>query len=191
LAPGMVEHIVQDGVFGIAALKPTALFGVGLPKIVNGAVASLTLNIVTFVLVSLLRRPSRIERLQASSFTHRTDLPTPGSLRLWRSSVTAGELEATVARYLGAARTRESFDSFLASRGQTRERGAEADVHMLRFAERLLASAIGAASSRLVLSLVLRRRNVSHKAALRLVDEASAAIQYNRDLLQYALDFAR
>ena len=188
---GIFANIVQDGVFGIAALKPTALLGFELPKIVNGAVASLILNLLTLVLVSLVRKPSRLEKLQASAFAQRPDLPTPGSFRLWRASVTTGELEATVARYLGAARARESFDSFLASRGQTRERSAEADVHLLRFAERLLASAIGAASSRLVLSLVLSRRNVSHKAALRLVDEASAAIQYNRDLLQYALDFAR
>ena len=62
---------------------------------------------------------------------------------------------------------------------------------MLRFAEHLLASAIGAASSRLVLSLLLRRRNLSTEAALQLLDDASAAIQYNRDLLQTALDNAR
>ncbi len=188
---GVFEQVVSSGVFGISALKPTALLGFELPKIVNGAIASLSLNLLTFIVVSWVREPSRLERLQAASFAQRSELPAPGSFRLWRASVTAGELEATVARYLGAARARESFDSFFASRGQTRERGGEADVHLLRFAERLLASAIGAASSRLVLSLVLRRRNVSHTAALRLVDEASAAIQYNRDLLQYALDFAR
>ena len=183
--------LVREGPFGIAALRPTALFGLSLPQIVHGAFISLSVNIIVFVVVSLARRPSRLELLQASNFVRQRALPAPGSFRLWRASVTADELEATVARYLGAERAHASFDSFLSSRGLTRSRNAEADVHMLRFAERLLASAIGAASSRLVLSLVLRRRNVSHKAALRLVDEASAAIQYNRDLLQYALDFAR
>lgn len=66
-----------------------------------------------------------------------------------------------------------------------------ADIHLLRYAEHLLASAIGAASARLALSLVLKRRNVSTKDALKLLDDASAAIQYNRDLLQHALDHAR
>ena len=37
----------------------------------------------------------------------------------------------------------------------------------------------------------MKRGNVSRQTALRLVDDASAAILYNRDLLQYALDFAR
>ena len=71
------------------------------------------------------------------------------------------------------------------------EPAEEADVHLLRFAEHLLASAIGASSSRLVLSLLLRRRNLSREAALKLIDDASATLQYNRDLLQHALDFAR
>jgi signal transduction histidine kinase len=42
-----------------------------------------------------------------------------------------------------------------------------------------------------VLSLLLRKRNVSTKSALRLLDDASAAIQYNREILQTALDHVR
>ena len=68
---------------------------------------------------------------------------------------------------------------------------AEADFQLLRYAEHLLASAIGAASSRLVLSLLLRKRTVSTKAALKLLDDANAAIQYNREILQTALDHVR
>ncbi|MBI3704929.1 MAG: PAS-domain containing protein, partial [Rhizobiales bacterium] len=51
--------------------------------------------------------------------------------------------------------------------------------------------AIGGASSRLVLSLLLRKRTVSTKAALKLLDDANAAIQYNREILQTALDHVR
>jgi Na+/proline symporter/signal transduction histidine kinase len=61
----------------------------------------------------------------------------------------------------------------------------------LRFAEQLLASAIGAASSRLVMTLMLRRHQTSSREAMKLLDEASSAIQYNRDLLQTALDQVR
>ena len=68
---------------------------------------------------------------------------------------------------------------------------AEADIQAIRFTEHLLASAVGAASSRLVLSLLLRRGNVSGHSALKLLDDASEALQYNRDLLQSALDQVR
>ena len=87
------------------------------------------------------------------------------SYMLWRSRVTVEELLATIARYLGEERTRRSFESFAATRGLTLEPKREADVHLLRYAEHLLASAIGAASSRLVLSLLLRKPKARTAAA--------------------------
>jgi transcriptional regulator with PAS, ATPase and Fis domain len=41
------------------------------------------------------------------------------------------------------------------------------------------------------MSLTLRRRNVGMKSALKLLDDASEAIQFNRDLLESALDQVR
>jgi signal transduction histidine kinase len=105
--------------------------------------------------------------------------------------VTVEELIATVARYLGVERSRESFASFASTRRISIAPQAEADFQLLQYAETLLASAIGAASSRLVLSLLLRKRAVSTKAALKLLDDANAAIHYNREVLQTALDHVR
>ncbi|MDE2577335.1 MAG: PAS-domain containing protein [Hyphomicrobiales bacterium] len=188
-----LANVLSHGPFAIAWLKPTQLFGLDLQTLPHGVFWSLGFNILAYVAVSLWRKPEGVENIQADSFSPHPglDADAPGAFRLWRSSVTAGELEATVARYLGSERTRIAFDSFFVTRGAERRRAQAADAHLMRFAERLLASAIGAASSRLVLSLALSRRNLSHKTALKLVDEASAAIQYNRDLLQYAIDFAR
>src|SRR6202030_2105801 len=86
---------------------------------------------------------------------------------------------------------RTSFDSYALTRGMSLDAKADADFQLLRYAEHLLASAIGAASSRLVLSLLLRKRTVSTKAALKLLDDANAAIHYNREILQTALDHVR
>ncbi len=101
------------------------------------------------------------------------------------------ELIVAVARYLGEERTRESFASFAASRRISLAPQSEADFEVLQYGEYLLASAIGAASSRLVLSLLLRKRTVSTKDALKLLDDANAAIHYNREVLQTALDHVR
>ena len=114
----------------------------------------------------------------------------PQAFRLWRASATAGELEATVARYLGAAQARRAFEAFMSGRGLWLSASDEADAHLIRHAEHLLSPAIGASTSRLVLSLLLRRRATSRKSALRLLDDASAAIQSSRDQLQHALDHA-
>jgi len=189
---GMVgEHILSAGPFGLAWLRPQALFGLDLPPLVHGVVLSLLANIALYIGCSFARRPSAIERVQADVFVPTSLTPMAPSFRLRRASVTVEELTATIARYLGEERTRESFRSFAASRRVSLEPQAEADFPLLQYGEHLLASAIGAASSRLVLSLLLRKRTVSTKAALKLLDEANAAIHYNREILQTALDHVR
>ena len=187
----LLDGLVNHGPLGMSYLKPTALLGTDMPPLVHGTFWSLTFNVLAFIGFSLTREPSAIERLQAQTFVGASSLPLPPSFRLWSGGVTARELEATVGRYLGVEHTRQAFQDFMTSRDMTFTQTLEADVHLLRFAEHLLASAIGAASSRLVLATLLRRRNLSRGAALRLIDDAASTLQQNRDMLQYALDFAR
>jgi len=188
---GVVGDILNDGPLGLAWLRPQALFGLDLPPLVHGVVLSLLANVMLYVGCSLIRRPTAIERVQADVFVPSSLAPMAPSFRLRRASVTTEELIATIARYLGDERTRESFASFAASRRVSLAPQAEADFQVLQYGEYLLASAIGAASSRLVLSLLLRKRTVSTKAALKLLDDANAAIHYNREILQTALDHVR
>ncbi|HEY1543528.1 MAG TPA: PAS-domain containing protein, partial [Xanthobacteraceae bacterium] len=183
--------IVAHGPFGLSLLAPQALFGLDLPPLVHGVAWSLTLNLMAYVGFSFARAPASIERVQADLFVPPDLAPMAPSFLLRRSSVTVGELTATVARYVGEERARASFDGFAATRHISPAPEAPADFQLLRHAEHLIASAIGAASSRLVLSLLLRRSTVSTEAALKLLDDASAALHYNREILQTALDHVR
>ena len=183
--------LLSEGPWGLTLLRPQALFGLELPPLVHGVVWSLSLNILAYIGFSLTRAPASIERLQGDLFVPSDLTPISPSFRLWRPAVTIEELSTTVARYLGEERTRTSFDSYASTRGIVLDPKAEADFQLIRYAEHLLASAIGAASSRLVLSLLLRKRTVSTKAALKLLDDANAAIHYNREILQTALDHVR
>lgn len=201
--PAVVGHLpvspvlVSEGPFGIGWLRPQALFGLGVDDpLAHGVFWSLLLNSIAFVVVSLARAPTAIERQQAEAFALDGAPPAPQAaaaapFRPWRSRVTAGDVVQTAARYLGPDRAERAFRGFEIGRGAPLDPQSEADVQTLRFAEHLLASAIGAASSRLVLSLLLSRRNVTTKDALQLLDDASAALQSNRDTLQTALDHAR
>lgn len=182
------QGIIEAGPFDIALLRPEHLFGLTASPLAHGVAWSLGLNALLLVGVSLLTRPSSIEQVQAELFiANQPAMPRP-NFRRWRSAVTVEELITTVARYLGEDRARSAFAAFARDRGLKLDPRHEADAQVVRHAEHLLASAIGAASSRLVLSLLLRKRAVSTKAALRLLDDASAAIQHNRELLQTAID---
>ncbi len=187
---GWISKAIQlEGPFGLGFLRPQMLFNLQFEPLTHGVIWSLFANVLAFVTFSLTRPARPIERLQASVFVQ-SDFPvaqSPG-MRLWRSSVTVSDLERLAARYVGAERAARSFREHFESRNMGANPNTEADPQTLRFTEHLLASAIGAASSRLVLSLLLKRHNVGHRSALKLLDDASEALQYNRDLLQSALD---
>jgi Na+/proline symporter/signal transduction histidine kinase/ActR/RegA family two-component response regulator len=186
-------EILSEGPFGVSFLAPQSLFYLRFDPLSHGVFWSLAANTLAFVTVSLSRRPEPVERLQAHIFVKEEPVAAPASraFRLWRTTITVDDLQRTVARYLGAERAERSFTEYAASSGRELSSGAEADIHLLRFSEHLLASAIGAASSRLVMSLLLQRNTAGSQSAMRLLDDATEALQYNRDLLQSALDQVR
>jgi len=188
--PAGIEFL-QHGPFGIDALRPQTLFGADFPPLLHGVFWSLSLNLLVYVALSLARQPSSIERLQADLFVPSELAPMAPTFRRWRSTVTVQDIQTTVAQYLGADRARLSFQAFAASHHMPLDPGAPADFELLQHAEHLIASSIGAASSRLVMSLLLRKRTVSAKAALKLLDDSHAAFHFNREILQTALNHVR
>ena len=186
-----LSSLLAHGPLAIAWLSPAALVAFAPNALVGGAVLSLAANVAAFVAFSLTRQPSALERAQASAFSGVGVGGQPQAFRLWRSSTTTGELEAAVARYLGAGRAHRAFATFMRERGLVYDPALEAGAQLVRHAEFLLSPAIGASTSRQVLSLLLKPRTVSGQSALKLIDEASAAIQSSRDQLQHALDHAR
>ncbi|HKH01781.1 MAG TPA: NahK/ErcS family hybrid sensor histidine kinase/response regulator, partial [Bradyrhizobium sp.] len=183
--------LLQHGPFGLEALRPQALFGADLPPLLHGVLWSLSLNLLTFVMLSLARQPSSIERLQADLFVPNTLAPMTPTFRRWRTTVTVQDIQSTVAQYLGPERSRHSFEAFALTHNTSLDPAAPADFELLQHAEHLIASSIGAASSRLVMSLLLRKRTVSAKAALKLLDDSHAALHFNREILQTALNHVR
>jgi Na+/proline symporter/signal transduction histidine kinase len=183
--------LLQHGPFGIEALRPQALFGADLTPLLHGVLWSLSLNILTYVALSLGRAPSSIERLQADLFVPNALAPITPTFRRWRTTVTVQDIQNTVAQYLGPERARHSFEAFAVAHHTHLEPVTPADFELLQHAEHLIASSIGAASSRLVMSLLLRKRTVSARAALKLLDDSHAALHFNREILQTALNHVR
>src|ERR1700723_4279820 len=184
-------ELLQHGPLAIEMLRPQALFGADLPPLLHGALWSLSLNILTYIVLSLARRPSSIERLQADVFVPHALAPLTPTFRRWRTTVTVQDIQSTVAQYLGPDRAHHSFEAFAITHHARLDPAAPADFELLQHAEHLIASSIGAASSRLVMSLLLRKRTVSAKAALKLLDDSHAALHFNREVLQTALNHVR
>ena len=111
---GFVEH----GPFGIALLKPYALFGLeGLNDITHAMLWSALANVGAFVLVSVLTRQSVSEQAQAARFVdvfrHGGEGP---DVHVWKGSASLPELRALLSRFLGPERA----DAALAEHAQRR-----------------------------------------------------------------------
>ncbi len=186
LAPADMPIVVY-GLFGLEALRPQALFGLEAEPLTHGVFWSLLVNTGGFILGSLSRPALPQERIQASIFVPREVSPMP-SLRRFRTAVTVNDLKDTIARYLGVERTERSFETYMRREGRRLAGNEQASMALIRFSEQLLTSAVGSSSARLILSLLFQRHDRTAKDAFRLLDDASEALQHNRDLLQIALD---
>ena len=187
LGNGFVEH----GPFAIGMLKPEGLFGLSLEPLTHGVLWSLGLNVLAYIGFSLTRSARPLEAIQAEAF-FTADMPASNpTLKLGRSNVTVGQLQETVARYLGTERTQRSFNEYEVSRGVILNPSVEANDQILRFTEHLLARAVGSSSSRLVLALLMESHTQNSTKANKLLGEASDALRHNRDLLQSAIDHVR
>ncbi len=177
---------IENGPFGIELLRPYALFGLsGLDNLSHAMFWSMIGNIGGYVLGSLMSRPGAIERIQAALFV---DVPKRsgafGSSSFWRGSATVADLRALLARFIGSHETDRVLNEYARGRGLNLGRLREADAALVSFVERLLAGAIGAASSRVMVASVAKGEVVGIEEVMKILDETSQVIEYSHQLEQ-------
>ena len=178
-----------DGPLGIGWLRPEQLFGVlGWDPLTHGVVWSLLANVGGFVFVSAWKRPRLQDQLLATSYldpyAQRSALGPGG----WAGSVRGGELLALAERIVGERHARRAFEEYAQARNRPWHPEQPADRALAQFTERLLASAIGAASARLTLTTALRGSGMELGEVVSLLDEASQELRFNRQVLSTTLE---
>ena len=196
--------LIGVSVWGLTLAIPTALGmtaqqaiewkeGLGLlgaevlDPISHATLWSLTLNLLTYVLGSMLTRPNFSDRMQASIVVDATALAT--TPKAWRGSLSVGDLEVLLARYLGEQAARVAWLEIQESLSHPLPRaGVEAGVELLNMVERRLAQVMGASSARLVLDARARGRMVKADELVSVVEESNRALQTSREQLMAALE---
>lgn len=146
---------------------------------------SLVLNLLGYVVGSLLSRPAVSERLQAANFVGK---PSRDTAALYQARVSVKELEMLAARFVGSSRVKRAFGRFAGERGGTLAPQMQASAELIAHTERLLAGVFGTSSARLVLASALQGRNMQLEEIATIVDEASDVFRFNRGLLQGAIE---
>lgn len=188
--PALVGHDMMMSVLP-AWLDPHALFGISFgDSLVHGVVWSLGLNTVSFVIASI-RAPERLrDRIQAAAFVGESvsvsgvKAPT----QTISHQVTPNGLKALAARFLSAEAVAHAFDKFEAEHGIATSGTEPADWRLVQRTERLLASALGASSARVVMSSAIAGADVALGDVLSILDQHTQAERFDRHMLQSMLE---
>ena len=175
------QHVIQNGLFGLAWLRPQALFGAeGLDPIVHAVMWSLFLNTFVFVVVSLLSFPRPIERLQGAQFVN--VFQHSGTAGSWSGGMAQSEdLLIMSQRIMGSTEAQALFA------GAARHQGIagllpEPTPDFLQELERALSGSVGAATAHAMISQIVGGATVSVEDLMAVADETAQIMEYSSRL---------
>lgn len=161
-------------------------FGLTIEPLTLGVLLSLIGNFALFGLVSVFSRTRVSEHWQASRF-----IGQEISQKLSSRSMLAVQLEDLLmlaARFVGEERARQSFIRFAYRQGKGFTPSQNANDEWIAHTERLLAGVLGASSARAVVKAAIEGREMQVEDVVKIADEASEVLQFNRALLQGAIE---
>ncbi|MDH1263489.1 PAS domain-containing hybrid sensor histidine kinase/response regulator [Pseudomonas sp. GD03944] len=170
---------------GLASLL-YAPIGFEVDALTRGVVLSLTGNFVLFAWVSYFSRTRVSEHWQAGRFISHDFGNKPAGRSLL--AVQVEDLLLLASRFVGEERARQSFIRFAYRQGKGFNPNQPANSEWIAHTERLLAGVLGASSTRAVVKAAIEGRDMHVEDVVRIVDEASEVLQFNRALLQGAIE---
>ena len=181
---------VATGPFHISWLAPQALFGYDFgDQLTHGVFWILVTDIAVMTAVSLNSSTSLIERAQAIAFVDLgVQRPQRRRIEPKQPAIRVAELEVLLQRFLGVQAARAALEEYGGHHNREMLSNQLVDAHLLQFAERRLAGVVGSASARLMLASGLRQRDLAIEDMVRLIDRTADAVQFNRSVLQAALE---
>lgn len=188
--PAIIGHDVMMSVLPLW-LDPHALFGLSFgDSLVHGVIWSLGLNTIGFIVASV-RAPERLrDRIQAAAFVGEN--VSSSGMRAPAQTiahlVTPDGLKALASRFLSAEAVTHAFREFETDLNVETSGTDPADWRLVQRTERLLASALGASSARVVMSSAIAGADVALGDVLSILDQQTQAERFDRHMLQSMLE---
>lgn len=191
------QHILLFGPFDIHGLRPEALLGFeSFAPLTHGVLWSLGLNLVLYIWISRLYRPSVAEQIQAESFFYYESKPLPSAqsaadltdLHQNAARLKVGDLLALAKRITGERPTTQAFQQFSEQNHVLLNENHVANGMWWRFTEQYLAGIIGAASARTLLTTAMINNGLALGQVANILDQASQWQRFNQNLLMTMID---
>ncbi|MDU4395003.1 MULTISPECIES: PAS domain-containing hybrid sensor histidine kinase/response regulator [Acinetobacter] len=190
-------HFLHSGPFGISWLRPEALLGFeSFAPLTHGVIWALGLNIILYVWISRIYRPSVAEQIQAESFFYYETKPLPAQhtstdmsyLHHDAARLRVGDLITLAKRITGDRPTQHAFAQFSSQNNVLLNEHSFANGMWWRFTEQYLAGTIGAASARTLLTTAMVNNGLALGQVANILDQASQWQRFNQNLLMTMID---
>ena len=182
-------QVIEHGLFGWHWTRPTALFGSELDQMSHGILWSLGVNTGVYVFLSLVTRQRIREKIQIAAFFHESQPKAESAQhQSWQGEILTADLQALADRFMGEERSESIFQNYERRNAIRLHPHRPASSHLMKYVERQLASVIGASTARVVLESTLTGRDMQIEDVVSIVDEASQAMTFSRELLQSAIE---
>lgn len=178
------QTIMTEGLFGLAALKPYALFGMQeLDYLTQSFFWSMLFNVSAYILFSLYTKSSKQEENQAELFVNVYKYAKSyESTVVWKSTTKVKDVRLLLVRFLGAHGTKKLFDKLSKTYGFKMADEEQADSRLIVHVERILSGLIGSASARILVSSIIRDNDIGISEMVEVIKESQQLISLNKEL---------
>ena len=179
----MYTSFISNGFMGIDFLKPYQLFGLEfLEPVPHAFFWSLFLNGATYVVYSVIVVGNYRERNFAEMFVDSSKYELlQEDAYVWKGEAYVKDIRKVLTRFLGEQRTERALNLFYL-KYNINKNNQVADARLVSFSEKLLTGSIGSASSRILISSVVKEEEISLREVLSILDETQKAKELNKEL---------
>ncbi|RXP52273.1 hypothetical protein EC396_11505 [Lutibacter sp. HS1-25] len=177
------SSFVKEGLLGVTMLHPYQLFGLHfLEPVPHAFFWSLFFNILVFVLYSVNAIGNYRERNFAEMFVDSSKYAAMHEdAYVWKGEAYVKDIRKVLTRFLGEQRTERALNLFYIKYNIDKS-DQVADARLVNFSEKLLTGSIGSASSRILISSVVKEEEISLPEVLKILDETQKAKESNKHL---------
>ncbi len=174
---------INEGLFGINLLKPYELFGLQIfEPVPHSFFWSLFFNVIVYSLISVGTAGNYRERNFAEMFVDNNKYASlHENAYVWKGEAYVKDIRKVLTRFLGEKRTERALKLFF-MKYDINEKTLFADARLVNFSEKLLTGSIGSASSRILISSVVKEEEISLPEVLNILDETQKAKESNKEL---------
>lgn len=186
------ESIITEGLFGIAWMRPTALFGLtSLDSFTHSVFWSLLFNTMSVVGISLFTNQSSQEIYQAKQFVDVFSTPSSENAVFWRGIAYVGDLFTVLENFIGKDRAKNVLTGYANRYKIPLNSHDKADPRLVQFSEKILAGVIGSASARIIVKSITKEEELSIDEVLEILHESQNILILNKELRKKTIELTK